>query len=593
MPVPNQSSAPVANGVKLAIMQKRFEGVTRKMANTLLRTARSGVINTARDFSCAIVTADCELLTAADSYPIHVIGGADLMARAMLDIHPDLRRGDAFLHNSPYHGNSHAADHTILVPVFDDRDVHRFTVVAKAHQADCGNSLPTTYMGNARDVYEEGALIFPAVKVQSHYEDNRDIVNMCMMRIRVPDQWRGDYLAMIGAARIGEREIVRMGEELGWEAVTAHAGQWFDLTERQMVEVISTIRSGSARGTCTHDPLRGTPPGGIPANADVTVDAANGRITVDLTDNLDCLPVGVNLSEACARSAALVGVLNSLPVSITPNAGSLRRIGVKLRENCCVGIPTHPHSTSVATTNLGDRVSNAVQLAMSAIDPAIGMAEGGAALPPSAGVISGRDPRNGHAFVNEVILAAGGGPGTPVEDGWLSLFCMGNAGMPFYDSVEIDEMLHPMMIEVRKVIADSEGAGTHRGAPGIVTAFRPVDCDFELGFCSDGTVNPSLGTRGGGNARAARQYLESDAGEVRELGTSEHVYVRRDQRVVSMTNGGGGYGDPAARDPERVARDVAEGWVGRARARDIYRVALTDTGAVDAAATAALRASRP
>ncbi|QIB35577.1 hydantoinase B/oxoprolinase family protein [Ancylobacter pratisalsi] len=583
------STAPLASGVKLAIMQKRFDGVTRKMANTLLRTARSGVINTARDFSCALVTADCELLTAADSYPIHVIGGADLMARAMLDIHPDLKRGDAFLHNSPYHGNSHAADHTILVPVFDDNDVHRFTVVSKAHQADCGNSLPTTYMGNARDVYEEGALIFPAVKVQSDYVDNRDIINMCMMRIRVPEQWRGDYLAMLGAARIGEREIMRMGRELGWEALSDHATQWFDMTERRMVEIISTIASGSARGTCTHDPLPGTPAGGIPANADVTVDAENGRITVDLTDNIDCLPVGVNLSEACARTAALVGVLNSLPQPVTPNAGSLRRIEVRLRENCCVGIPRHPHSTSVATTNLGDRVSNAVQLAMAAIDPKVGMAEGGAALPPAAGVISGHDPRNGHAFVNEVILAAGGGPGTPVEDGWLSLFCMGNAGMPFYDSVEIDEMLHPMMIETRKILTDSEGAGAHRGAPGIVTVFRPIDCDFELGFCSDGTVNPSLGTQGGGNARPARQYLESDSGEITEMTTSEHVHVRADQRVVSMTNGGGGHGDPAVRDPRRVARDVEEGWVSPERARAVYRVALTPEGAVDEAATAALR----
>ena len=107
-----QERRPTIDGVKLAIMHKRFEGVTRKMANTLLRTARSGVINTARDFSCAIVTAECELLTAVESYPIHVLGGADLMTRAMLDIHPDVRPGDAFLHNSPYHGNTHAADAT-------------------------------------------------------------------------------------------------------------------------------------------------------------------------------------------------------------------------------------------------------------------------------------------------------------------------------------------------------------------------------------------------------------------------------------------------------------------------------------------------
>ena len=122
------------------------------------------------------------------------------MARTMTDHHPILRRGDAFLHNSPYHGCTHPADHSILIPVINDQGRHRFTVLAKAHQADCGNSLPTTYMGAALDVYNEGALIFPAVKIQENYQHVMDIIRMCRMRIRVPDQWWGDYLAMVGAA---------------------------------------------------------------------------------------------------------------------------------------------------------------------------------------------------------------------------------------------------------------------------------------------------------------------------------------------------------------------------------------------------------
>jgi N-methylhydantoinase B len=446
-------------------------------------------------------------------------------------------------------------------------------------------------MGLARDVYAEGALIFPAVKVQTGYKDIADIINMCLMRIRVPDQWRGDYLAMVGAARIGEREIVRMGRDLGWDALAAHARDWFDLSERRMIEVIGTMRSGAARATCVHDPLPGTPAGGIPATADVTVDCVAGRIAVDMTDNIDCVPVGVNLSHACARTAAFVGVLNSLPTPVIPNAGTLRRIDVTLRENCCVGIPRHPVSTSVATTNLGDRVTNAVQRALAQIDPNVGMAEGGAGLPPAAGVISGKDPRNGHAFINEVILAAGGGPGTPVQDGWLSLFCMGNAGMPFYDSIEIDEMLHPILVERRSIVPDSEGAGAYRGAPGIRTEFRPVDCDFELGFVSDGTVNPAQGACGGRPSLSARQYLEADDGAIITLGTAEQVVVRADQKVVSFSNGGGGYGEPATRDPERVRVDVIEGFVSRERAEAIYKVALTAEFAVDAVATTALRAT--
>lgn len=154
------------NGAEMAVLINRFEGIARKMTNTLYRTGRSGVLNRARDFSCCIVTAECELLATADSLPIHVLVGPDMMARTMKDYHPKLKRGDAFLHNSPYHGGSHAADHVVLIPVVDDEGVHRFTVLTKAHQADCGNALPTTYMGTARDVYAEGALIFPAVRIR-------------------------------------------------------------------------------------------------------------------------------------------------------------------------------------------------------------------------------------------------------------------------------------------------------------------------------------------------------------------------------------------------------------------------------------------
>jgi len=589
-----QERRPTIDGVKLAIMHKRFEGVTRKMANTLLRTARSGVINTARDFSCAIVTADCELLTAVESYPIHVLGGADLMTRAMLDIHPDIKPGDAFLHNSPYHGNTHAADHTILVPVFDGGGIHRFTVLAKAHQADCGNSLPTTYMGTARDVYQEGALIFPAVRVQAAYKDVLDVINMCRMRIRVPAQWRGDYLAMVGAARIGEREIVRMAEELGWDAVIAHARHWFNFSEHRMIDVIRGMRPGSARMTCTHDPLPGTPAGGIPATAIVTVDDKAARINVDMTDNIDCVPVGVNLSHACARTAAMVGVFNSLPQSVPANAGSFRRIDVELRENCVVGIPRHPTCTSVATTNLADRVTNAVQRALAEIDAGTGMAEGGAGIPPASGVLSGRDPRQGDGpFVNEVILAAGGGPGTFCTDGWLSLFTMGNAGMPFYDSIEIDELHHPIRIAARRIVPDTEGAGAFRGAPGILTEFRPVGTDVEIGFVSDGTVSPALGVRGGHAAAPARQYLRADSGEIVPLGTSEQIVIRRDQTMVSYSNGGGGFGDPLGRDPKRIADDVREGWISARRAVEVYGALLDANGEVDIAATAANRRQPP
>ncbi len=337
-PQPAKSESTI-DGVRLAILANRFDGIARKMANTLLRTGRSGVLNIARDFSCCIITAKHELLAAAESLPIHVLSGPDMMARSMIEFHPHLKRGDAFLHNSPYHGCSHPADHTLLVPVMDNQGRHRFTVLAKAHQADCGNSAPTTYMGTAKDVYEEGALIFAATKIQDDYKNIEDIVRMCKMRIRVPDQWWGDYLAMVGAARIGEREVMALADELGWDALDDYATQWFDYSEQRMIAALRKVPSGRALKSSTHDPVPGTPPEGIRITVDVTVDSDAAMVEVDLRNNPDCLPCGLNLSEACARTSPMVGVFNSIDHTVPKNAGSFRRIKLHLRENCIAGIP--------------------------------------------------------------------------------------------------------------------------------------------------------------------------------------------------------------------------------------------------------------
>ena len=211
--------ARTSSPLTLALLSNRFEGIARAMMNTLLRTARSAILNTARDFSCCILTADDEMLAMAESLPIHVMSGPDLIARYMKQTHPTLQAGDAFLHNSPYHGNSHAADWCVVIPVIDGDGVHHYTVIAKAHLADCGNAVPTTYVADATDVYNEGALIFPCVKVQEDYRDRDDVLRMARVRIRVPDLWHGDYLALLGAARIGERRLLELTDEMGSESL--------------------------------------------------------------------------------------------------------------------------------------------------------------------------------------------------------------------------------------------------------------------------------------------------------------------------------------------------------------------------------------
>ena len=577
------------DGAELAILINRFEGIARKMTNTLYRTGRSGVLNRARDFSCCIVAHDCQLLATADSLPIHVLVGPDLMARSMKEFHPVLKRGDAFLHNSPYHGNSHAADHTILVPVIDDDGVHRYTVLTKAHQADCGNALPTTYMGAAIDVYAEGALMFPAVKVQDNYKDIDDIVRMCELRIRVPSQWKGDFLAMIGSARIGEREVLALGRDVGWDKLESFAKQWFDHCEARMAARIAEIPAGRASASSTHDPIPGTPHDGVRIVATVQSKPEEGRIVVDLRDNMDALPCGLNLTEACSRTAALIGVFNSIGGDIPRNAGSFRRVDILLRPGSVAGIPQHPTSCSVSTTNVADRVTHAVSLAMAQLGDGYGMAECGGCLPPSSSVISGIDPRTGERFVNQLFLGSTAGPGTPYGDCWLTYLHIGNGGMCFIDSVELDELYQPIWVDERRLIPDTEGAGRNRGAPSLFVEFGPVGCSVEVGYVSDGSVNAARGARGGGVGGPADHRKRKVDGTLEGLPNCAQVNLADGETILSICCGGGGYGPPAERDHQRVVNDYLEGRISRERAREIYKVVIDKHGRCDELATTVLR----
>ncbi len=579
------------DSVQLAVISSRFHGIVRAMANTLFRTGRSGVINTAHDFSCCILTADAEFVMMADSLPIHVMRGPDIMARTMKDFHPSLRKGDAFVHNSPYHGNSHAGDFAILVPIIDEHGVHHFTAFAKAHLADIGNSLPTTYMAHASDVYEEGALIFPAVQIQREYKDIDDVVRLCRVRIRAPEVWWGDYLAILGAARIGERRMLELGTELGWDTMHAFVRQWFEYSDRMMASAIRRMPGGRVTVDSAHDPFPGVPDG-IPLRVTVEVRPDDAMVEIDLRDNPDNQPCGINQSEATALTHAQIGVFNSIPADVPTNAGSFRRIAVRLREGCVVGIPRHPYSCSVATTSLGNRIGNAVSRGLSELGEGIGTGEVGAIMPPGFAVISGRDPHTGGTpFVNQLLLGAAGGGAGPSTDGWLTIGDEGAMGMVWLDSVESDELLYPILVRQRRIITDSEGAGRYRGAPGTYVEFSPLDCTIVAMYASDGCVHPAAGARGGLPGSRAAQSVRHASGTIEQLGPMGPVTLTPDDTIMSFGAGGGGYGPPYERDPRRVQRDVVEGWVSRERAERVYGVVLADTLEINAEATNRTRAA--
>ena len=574
------------------VLARRFDAITKEMTNTLIRTGRSEVLAVAKDFSCAITDNRPRLVNVSWALPLHV-ATSSIIPKSVIQLHGnDVREGDCFLNNCSYCGNTHHADHCLCVPVFYKGEPLFFTMT-RAHQADVGAPLPTTYLPHAKEIYEEG-LHFPCVRIQRDYKDVDDIVRMCKLKIRIPDQWYGDYLAELGGVRIGERRLKELIDKYGLDTVNAFVEDWHVYGERSAIEAIRRFPKVSMVRETILDPVPGLLPDGVPIKVKIDVNPDEGMITVDLRDNMDCLPCGFNLTESTVFATVYNGIFNTFPSTVPHNDGAMSRVKILVRENCIVGLPKFPVGTSVATTNLTDRVVNAIQSAFAEAIEGVGLAEGGLGQGVAMAIVSGKDwRRNSAPYCTQHYSIYGGGPGTYGHDGWLMYAIPVAGGEVFIDSVEISEQRFPILIECREIIQDSMGAGKWDGAPGSKCGETPRhDPGFWL-YSGEGHYNPVRGVRGGMAAAPANSYKRNKkTGEKTELPMIGYEEVTPDEVIYDDTCPGGGYGDPLERDPELVRKRSRDEWISLERAREAYGVVL-DTNpeqyAVDYEATKKLR----
>jgi N-methylhydantoinase B len=281
---------------------------------------------------------------------------------------------------------------------------------------------------------------------------------------------------------------------------------------------------------------------------------------------------------------------------VPANSGAFRRIDLTLRENCIVGKPRFPHSTSVATTNVGDRLTVTTQKAIADAWAGFGAAEGATGLGPGFSVVSGTDRRfGGEPYVNQVFLGSQGGPAHAEIDGWVTYGLAVAAGLMFRDSIELAELKYPFRVSELRIRQDSEGAGRRRGAPGATVLFGPKWDPMDAAYVTDCVLFPPRGTQGGLDAAGSVAFMRDAAGSDREIPQIGAITLQPGEEIGQHSTGGGGYGSPHEREPERVLADVLAGFVSFERARDVYGVAFESATAhsglhVDEAETARLRA---
>ncbi|MCI6099880.1 MAG: hydantoinase B/oxoprolinase family protein [Selenomonas sp.] len=578
----------------MSVLSSRLYSIGLEMTNTLMRTARSQLMSVCHDLSTAICDRNGKVIALAESIPVHC-ANMGLTVRPCFD-HPEgIQPGDLFLNNSPYHGNTHHADYTYIAPVFHDGEL-MFFAVTKGHQADIGNSIPSTYAPTARDMFEEGAIDWPCIKIQKNYKDVPDIIAIAQMHNRVPEMWYGDYLACVGSSRVGEKRLAALCEEYGNETVKRFCEAYQEYGARRMKEELKQLPKGHYEYDIKADAIEGVVPE-ITIHIECDTHPEEGTIAFDFTKNADSLPCGLNMCEATTLASAVTGVLNRMPCDIPCNDGAMSQIKVKMREGCVIGKAKAPYSSSMATTNLADRVISGVQALMNKITSNKGMAEGGATQCPAVAVVSGTDWRKGDApYVNQIFCGMTGGPAVNGYDGWITYQYPVTGGAMNWNSTEVLEQQYPFQVVSEEILTNSVGAGKYDSAPSckfVMTARHdPVVCAYSC----DGIANPPKGAAGGldGHKSAAWKYklAEGEASRT-ELPPFAEPVITKKEAIVSESSSGGGYGDPLERDPELVCHRVREEWITKEFAAKTYGVVVDDSHehfVPDVAATKKLRA---
>ncbi|MGV8953240.1 MAG: hydantoinase B/oxoprolinase family protein, partial [Cypionkella sp.] len=251
---------------------------------------------------------------------------------------------------------------------------------------------------------------------------------------------------------------------------------------------------------------------------------------------------------------------------------------------------------SVATTNVADRMVNMIGAAFSQLD-GYGVAEGATGIGAGYAILSGKDHRYEDApFVNQLVVSANVGPGSPTADGWTT-YGMPVVGGPMYrDSLEIDELKMPIRYKHLRLRGGTGGAGEHRGGLSADIAYGPTKHPLTVIYLQDSQVHAPKGVRGGDDGVRAAGWRISRNGDEELLPNSTYIELVEGELVRGFDSSGGGYGAPRARDPRLVLDDVLEGWETVDRARSLYGVAFSgaiddESLAIDQQETARLRAA--
>ncbi len=519
------------------LIKNALDTIVDEMAIALVRTAYSNNLKNAMDMSCALCDAEGRLIAQGLTLPLHLGSIPDAMARVRQKFAGRTHPGDVFILNDPYEGGTHLPDFYIFKPIFLEGALVGWSA-SIGHQLDVGGKTPGGNGCDATEIFQEGLRI-PAVKLYTAEGPVEAVFELIDRNVRVPRQVLGDVRSQVAACLTGERAYLKLIAQHGAERFQSCTTMLLAQAERLARTAISRMPDGRYEFTDWIDD-DGIDPDPIPLKVALTVDG--DRMIADFTGSAPQVRGGINSPLPFTKSAVYATVRHLIGGDPPNNEGYFRPIEVIAPPGTIVN-PVMP--AAVAARGLtGFRLANALFGALAQIAP-------DRVFACSSSVVN---------FSNNPI--------------------------------EVIESEYPLRIERYGYVPDSGGAGKHRGGLAVVRQYRFLEATGTLQLRTDRRRFLPYGLAGGREGTPSDNILNPD-GDRRQLPTKCTLEIREGDVFRHLLAGAGGWGDPLARDPELVLKDVLEEKLTAGYARREYGVAIDLAGRkVLAEETAQLRAGK-
>ena len=591
------------------VIRHRLWATTERMGQALNRMSGSLVVTDCNDIGVAI-TDEVGDIVQIGPYALTLATSVDLAIKWILTHRKEIRAGDMFLCNDPWVGGAaHQNDVAIIAPLFHDGQLFAWTA-AMAHQIDLGGASPGSWSPQAQDVFME-SLPTPPVRIVRNFEIQDDVADLYLRRSRVPKIVALDLRAKIGANKVGHERLEELLAKYGAESVKAAMYRQMDDAESKLRAKLERVADGRWTGRCDQEQSH-TGDRGI-HTITVTLTKTGSDLHFDFTGTSPQAGM-INCPYSGLHGGLIAGVILNLCADIPWATGGLWRCISVTSQPGTLNNADFPSAVGKASVASGFSTINAVEQCLSQ------MADSSDALQDHTYangcgtwdlcVLSGLD-QHGNPFTTMLTDAMGAGCGAAMNRDGVDTG--GILGMPMgrMPDVEMTEFSAPLLYLWRREEPDSGGPGKFRGGVTASLALVPHGTEVPMAQVISGAgkaVSQNIGAVGGypGNSQLdvavrgaeVRRLLAAGTipSSIEEMGGVQEILSCEEEAVLGPNDahimfwqGGGGYGDPLLRSPDKVATDVVEMRVSQTSARDIYGVVLRDL-AVDEAATEAQRA---